>query len=608
MRRIVHRGWMTPAALVIALAMHSPAPAHAEDEPSPKRPPLSSAAVLRRPVALALDNDTGWLYAANRRLGTVSVLNVADRSVLGEVAVGQTLSDIALVPGGRFLLATDEGAHELVVLGARATDDSPGGSSPRLEPMARLAVPDYPVSVRVSADGHRAYVASLWSRKLSVFDLAALNRADPPAPGPVRTFSLPFQPREQLLVDEDRRLLIADAFGGQFAVLDTAKLEVQRLLAIPGNNIRGMALSADGRSVYVSHMLLNQMAETTHQTVVWGIVMAIPLRSLSLKVLLSDDTPPLSDAGVHFFGDPGRAAGDPNAVAVCPDGTVLVALGGVHEVAIGKKESPHSYQRTAVGTRPTALVTDRDGRFAYAANTFSDSVSVIDVAEARAVAEVPLGPKASLRQIDRGELLFYDAERSLDGWYSCHSCHTDGYTNGLRVDNLGDGNFGAPKRVLSLLGVAQTAPWAWNGSIERLENQIHKSMVSTMQGPTPDDEQVAALAAFLESLPFAPPGDGESDAEAVSRGAAVFQAQRCARCHQPPTYSGPGRYDVGLADEQGATRFNPPTLRGVAHAKTYFHDNRARSLREVFADYQHELRSKLSDDELNDLLAFLESL
>ena len=47
---------------------------------------------------------------------------------------------------------------------------------------------------------------------------------------------------------------------------------------------------------------------------------------------------------------------------------------------------------------------------------------------------------------------------------SCHSCHTDGHTNGQLNDNLSDfKTFGAPKRVLSLLGKRDTMPLAWNG-------------------------------------------------------------------------------------------------------------------------------------------------
>ena len=41
-----------------------------------------------------------------------------------------------------------------------------------------------------------------------------------------------------------------------------------------------------------------------------------------------------------------------------------------------------------------------------------------------------------------------------DDWYSCHSCHTDGHTTGeIGGNTLGDGHYGAPKRIMTLLGV-----------------------------------------------------------------------------------------------------------------------------------------------------------
>ena len=120
---------------------------------------------------------------------------------------------------------------------------------------------------------------------------------------------------------------------------------------------------------------------------------------------------------------------------------------------------------------------------------------------------------------------------------SCHSCHTDGHTNNLLSDTLGDGSYGAPKRVPSLLGVAATGPWTWTGSIARLEDQIRKSIATTMHGTKPTDEQVADLTAYLSSL--APPspevtGIGPVDAPAVARGREVFEARKCASCHVPP--------------------------------------------------------------------------
>src|SRR4029078_11970428 len=105
----------------------------------------------------------------------------------------------------------------------------------------------------------------------------------------------------------------------------------------------------------------------------------------------------------------------------------------------------------------------------------------------------------------RGELLFYDARLSHDGWLSCHSCHTDGHANGQKNDNFSDRSFGAAKRVLSLLGVADTLPLAWNGQGPRLERQIHNSVQSTMQREDAlAGEDVTALAAFLKSLALPP--------------------------------------------------------------------------------------------------------
>ena len=50
----------------------------------------------------------------------------------------------------------------------------------------------------------------------------------------------------------------------------------------------------------------------------------------------------------------------------------------------------------------------------------------------------------------QGEAIFYDAGRSLDQWYSCHSCHYEGHTNAATMDTRNDGRFGNFKTVLSL--------------------------------------------------------------------------------------------------------------------------------------------------------------
>ena len=131
------------------------------------------------------------------------------------------------------------------------------------------------------------------------------------------------------------------------------------------------------------------------------------------------------------------------------------------------------------------------------------------------------------------------AKLSHDGWMSCHSCHTEGHTNNLASDTLGDGSYGAPKRVPSLLGVGRTGPWTWLGSIDRLDDQVKKSIVTTMQGPKPTGSQVADLTAYLVSLS---PGSGvvtaklPGESAAVDRGREIFPREmrhlpRPARIH-----------------------------------------------------------------------------
>jgi cytochrome c peroxidase len=140
--------------------------------------------------------------------------------------------------------------------------------------------------------------------------------------------------------------------------------------------------------------------------------------------------------------------------------------------------------------------------------------------------------------------------------------------------------------------------------------QIKKSVETTMRGRSPQSEQVQALAAFLKTLPSAPPIDcaGKVNPESVVRGKALFESRHCTKCHVPPEYTSSSTYDVGLKDEFDYAKFNPPSLRGVSQRDGLFHDNRARSLEDVLTRFRHQLNEELPARDLADLLAFLRSL
>ncbi|MHA4899814.1 hypothetical protein, partial [Enterococcus faecium] len=88
-------------------------------------------------------------------------------------------------------------------------------------------------------------------------------------------------------------------------------------------------------------------------------------------------------------------------------------------------------------------------------------------------------------------------------------------------DTLSDGGFGAPKRVLTLLGVKDTGPWTWVGGSPDLAGQVSKSLRVTMRGARVTDNQVRDITAYLRTL-SPPPPVRNPDVAAVQRGHAVF--------------------------------------------------------------------------------------
>ena len=189
---------------------------------------------------------------------------------------------------------------------------------------------------------------------------------------------------------------------------------------------------------------------------------------------------------------------------------------------------------------------------------------------------------------------------------SCASCHTGGHTNHRLSDTLGDGQYGAPKRVLSLLGVADTKPWAWDGQIRQLEDQVEKSVRTTLRGRDLEDREVDDLAAYLRTLEL-PEVSEPGETALIAAGREAFDRYTCNRCHTAPVYTSPGAHNVGLTDEVGNNRFNPPSLRGVKFRRALLHDGSAKSLEEVF-EVHPGFDVEVQTPDLPALIAFLRTL
>ncbi len=556
-----------------------------------------NVAPLRRPVALALVNDGQTLLVANRDSGSISLLDTQTLKIVAEQTVGKRLS--ALEGVGRLAFVTDESADELVSFVLR---------DGRLHELRRLKTAPSPVSVRVSADGRTATVACLWPRQLQVFDLSRKQAES-------ALIDLPFAPRHHRHLPSSWKVVVADAFAGKLAVVDLARKTIDSTRTLASHNLRGLALDPAGKHLLVTHQTLYSQGRANPGDIRSGSLIENSLRRLNLANLVDPQADLLRDERLYSLGDVEQGAGDPAEVAAFGDGRVAVVVSGTNELHVGKPEQA-LWTRVPVGQRPTAVAVDaKRGRAyrgrAYVANTFSDSISVVDLNGAKVVATVSLGESRPLNPAERGEALFFDARLSFEGWFSCHSCHTEGHSNGQLNDNLSDGSFGTPKRVLSLLGTKDTGPWAWNGKMADLESQIRQSIRSTMHGAKPTEAQVNDLAAYLRSLPPPPSllkSRGKLDEASFERGRGVFTREKCGDCHAAPAYTTPRTYDVWAREEAGGTHFNPPSLRGVSQGGPHLHDSRARTLDEVFTRYAHPRGVKLSEADLRDLLHFLGGL
>jgi YVTN family beta-propeller protein len=335
----------------------------------------------------------------------------------------------------------------------------------------------------------------------------------------------------------------------------------------------------------------------------------------------------------------GQAVADPYGIALSPDGQwVYCAASGSHELLVyrlpglpfqdyggpGDHIDPalladgERFYRIPLGGRPMTVRIGPDGKLVYVANYLLNSIQVVDPVKRAVVRTIPLGGPPEPSSTRQGEAVFYDGKRSLDQWYSCHSCHYEGHTNAVTMDTLNDGRFGNYKVVLSLRNVVHTGPWTWHGWQTDLTAGVKKSLVDTMLGPTPSDADVKSLIAFLGTLepppnPYRTAGSGLT--EAAKRGEAVFNGRTagCVRCHPGPYFTDGKVHEVGTGEQGDVYKgYNPPSLIGLYDRPVFLHDGRAKTLEGLLTGpHSPDLlnsRGPLTKDELADLIAYLKSL
>jgi cytochrome c peroxidase len=210
--------------------------------------------------------------------------------------------------------------------------------------------------------------------------------------------------------------------------------------------------------------------------------------------------------------------------------------------------------------------------------------------------------------------VFYDADRSLHSWFSCHTCHTDGHTSGQVFDTRNDQSYGTPKLIPSLRGVAETGPWTWHGWQTDLKDAMRRSMKESMNTEKPiTDDDVEALTAYMATIQHPENPRAKSETPAITLGRQLFEGKAgCAKCHSGPAFSAPETFDGAVEDPKDRNKqYNPPTLRGVSTRRRFLHTGKAKSLEQVISKYHRPedlVGESLSEAEVAALIEYLKSL
>jgi len=203
---------------------------------------------------------------------------------------------------------------------------------------------------------------------------------------------------------------------------------------------------------------------------------------------------------------------------------------------------------------------------------------------------------------DTGHDLFHmDAGAGL----ACGSCHPVGGDDGHAWSFSG---LGLRRTQLLNMGIRDTLPLHWDGSLATFDELVSEVFVQRMGGRSLQPTEVTMMADWIESLVPNVPMRAHDDPAAV-RGQHLFESTEvgCTGCHSGPKLTNNTTVDVGTGGP-----LQVPTLIGVVYHHPYLHAGCAQTLRDRFdpacGGEQHGQTAQLSENQIDDLVAYLESL
>ncbi len=529
---------------------------------------------------LAFDPIASRAYVADRMGDKIAVVKVEGTKLTIERTIKTAVEPygIALTPDRKTLLVTHIADRTLVAFSAET------GKEAWRTPLARE-----PRGIAVSSDGARAVVAYLVTGTVDQIDLKT-HRPSRVALSTTAPAGSSRRGRRQMPSTSGG----GDSFArGSFAVMfmgsSQAVVPFQRETPVQASNGSERVGSYGG----------GFEPPVTHQVAFLG---------------LDGDTPRQATTAITQH-QPRALAWDSNR-----DALYVAGLGNDTVVQIKNASQSTIAEGLSVSLRtgnkcgPDGLAVSASGDLlVWCAFTRSiERVDVVDGEGALALpgqANVALGPELTKSRMTEqqhlGYIAFHSSEAAVSqrGAMACSTCHPDNRADGLswRIDKH-------ELQTPILAGrMVDTHPYKWDGGDKDLKTSLAMTM-KRLGGSGLDPKQAEALQAYVEAMPNvrAPSRPGVM----VARGKSLFDSAQlgCRVCHDGKTYSDNAKHKLSGSLAESDT----PSLLGLHASAPYYHDGSAPTLESLLRDRAgvHGMAdmSKLTDAQLGDLVAFLETL
>jgi YVTN family beta-propeller protein len=472
----------------------------------------------------------------------------------------------------------------------------------------------------LSPDGKTLYVLNQFENTVTQIDLKSQKI--------VASVGVLREPACAVIDTEGRYLFVSNFLPEDRADLDTVAARVSVIdldgftkvkdikLANGSNALTGITLSPDGKYVFITHTLARFGLPTNQLLQGWMNTSAMSIIDIST----------LENAGTVLLDDPERGAGGVWGINSSAD-KIVITHSGTHEISVidyhafldkydsYTNKNSLNYDLTfmqgirqripLIGNGPRNFAISGDK--AFITTYFSDILNVVNLDDGQ-IRFAALNESRVESQIDKGERIFHDATYCFQNWQSCNSCHPgNGRTDGLNWDLLNDG-VGNPKNTKSLLYSHVTPPSMISGIRAQAEMAVRAGFTHIQFAEISEDHALC-VDKYLKSLrPVPSPWlvNGELS-EKAERGKMVFETLGCGDCHSGTYYTNMKMYRIG-DDVEFEKGWDTPALVEIWRTAPYLFDGRAATMRDVYSVHKHGIGKQVSEEEIDDLVEYVNSL